>query len=168
MQTKVYFVILRVMEAITANLLPVSIIMIVVLAASVMHINHLFPWMAEGIFDPESDKYDAIIDGKSWWMNATGFMLRSIAYLLIWNAYRYVIRKGSLKEDSANDGNKTYKKNYNLSVIFLFLFMITETMMSWDWIMGLDPHWFSTLFGWYVLATLLVSALPGSAFLERK
>ena len=157
-------VILRVMEAITANLLPVSIIMIVVLAASVMHINHLFPWMAEGIFDPESDTYDAIIDGKSWWMNTTGFMLRSIAYLLIWNAYRYVIRKGSIKEDTANDGNKTYKKNYNLSVIFLFLFMITESMMSWDWIMGLDPHWFSTLFGWYVLATLLVSALTVIAF----
>ena len=157
-------VILRVMEAITANLLPVSIIMILVLAASVMHINHLFPWMAEGVFDPESDKYDAIIDGKSIWMNATGFMLRSIAYLVIWNVYRFLIRKGSIKEDTANDGNKTYKKNYNMSVIFLFLFMITESMMSWDWIMGLDPHWFSTLFGWYVLATLLVSALTVIAF----
>ena len=42
--------------------------------------------------------------------------------------------------------------------------MITESMMSWDWIMGLDPHWFSTLFGWYVLATLLVSALTVIAF----
>ena len=157
-------VILRVMEAITSNLLPVSIIMIFVLIASVMHLNHLFPWMSEGVFDPESNKYDAIIDGKSWWMNSTGFLLRSIAYLLIWNAYRYIIRKGSIKEDTANDGNKTYKKNYNLSVIFLFFFMITETMMSWDWIMGLDPHWFSTLFGWYVLATLLVSALTVIAF----
>ena len=152
-------VILRVMEAITANLLPVSIIMIVVLAASVIHINHLFPWMAEGIFDPESDTYDAIIDGKSWWMNTTGFMLRSIVYLLIWNAYRYVIRKGSIKEDTANDENKTYKKNYNLSVIFLFLFMITESMMSWDWIMSVDPHWFSTLFGWYVFASMFVSGI---------
>jgi hypothetical protein len=37
-------------------------------------------------------------------------------------------------------------------------------MMSWDWIMGLDPHWFSTLFGWYVLSTLLVSALTLIAF----
>ena len=157
-------VILRVMEAITANLLPVSLIMIVVLIASVTHLNHLFPWMAEGIFDPESEKYDAIIDGKSWWMNSTGFMIRSMVYLLIWNAYRYLIRKGSIKEDTANDGNKTYKKNYNLSVVFLFLFMITESMMSWDWIMGLDPHWFSTLFAWYVLATLLVSALTVIAF----
>ena len=157
-------VILRVMEAITANLLPTSIIMVVLLVASVMHLNHLFPWMAEGIFDPESDKYDAIIDGKSWWMNSTGFIVRSIAYLLIWNAYRFFIRKGSIKEDTANDSNKTYKNNYNMSVVFLFLFMITESMMSWDWIMGLDPHWFSTLFGWYVLATLLVSAITVIAF----
>lgn len=157
-------VILRVMEAITANLLPASIIMILVLIASVMHLNHLFPWMAEGTFDPTSENYDPIIDGKSWWMNATGFLVRSIVYLLIWNTYRFFIRKSSIKEDIANDGNRTYKKNYNVSVIFLFLFMITESMMSWDWIMGLDPHWFSTLFGWYILASLLVSALTVIAF----
>jgi len=42
--------------------------------------------------------------------------------------------------------------------------MITESMAVWDWIMGLDPHWFSTLFGWYVLATLLVSAITVIAF----
>jgi hypothetical protein len=157
-------VILRVMEAITANLLPTSIIMIVVLGASVMHMNHLFPWMAEGTVDPTSDNYDAIVDGKSWWMNSTGFMVRSIFYLIAWNAYRFFIRKSSIKEDTADDGNKTYKKNFNASVIFLFIFMITESMMSWDWIMGLDPHWFSTLFGWYVLSTLLVSALTVIAF----
>lgn len=157
-------VILRVMEAITANLLPVSILMVIVLIASVMHLNHLFPWMKEGTFDPTSENYDAIVDGKSWWINSTGFIIRSIVYLLIWNAYRFFIRRSSIKEDTANDGLKTYKKNYNASVIFLFLFMITETMMSWDWIMGFDPHWFSTLFGWYVLATLLVSALTVIAF----
>jgi hypothetical protein len=156
--------ILRVMEAITANLLPASIIMLVVVVASVMHLNHLFPWMAPGTVDPASENYDAIIDGKSGWMNATGFLVRSIVYLFIWNAYRFFIRKSSIKEDTANDGNKTYKKNFTASVIFLFLFMITESMMSWDWIMGLDPHWFSTLFGWYVLATLLVSALTIIAF----
>ena len=158
-------VILRVMEAITANLLPTSIIMVVLLVASVMHLNHLFPWMAEGVFDPESDKYDAIIDGKSWWMNSTGFIVRSIAYLLIWNAYRFFIRKGSIKEDTANDSNKTYKNNYNMSVVFLFLFMITESMMSWDWIMSVDPHWFSTLFGWYVFASMFVSGITTIALI---
>ena len=151
--------ILRVMEAITANLLPTSIIMLVVIVASVMHLNHLFPWMAEGTVDPTSDNYDAIVDGKSWWMNSTGFILRSVFYLIAWNAYRFFIRKGSIKEDTADDGNKTYKKNFNGSVIFLFIFMITESMMSWDWIMSVDPHWFSTLFGWYVFASMFVSGI---------
>ena len=158
-------VLFRVMEAITANLVPTSIIMLVViLAASVLHMNHMFPWMAEGTFDPTSPNYDAIVDGKSWWMNVPGWTIRSIVYLVIWNVFRYLMRKNSIAEDSADDNNKTYKKNYNTSVIFLFLFMITESMMSWDWIMGLDPHWFSTLFGWYVLASLLVSALTVVAF----
>ena len=156
-------VLFRVMEAITANLLPVSIIMAIVVVLSAMHMNHLFPWMAEGTFDPESPKYDAIVDGKSWWLNVPGWAIRSIIYLVIWNVYRIFIRKNSIAEDVSSD-RKTYMKSYNASVIFLFLFMISESMMAWDWIMGLDPHWFSTLFAWYILATLLVSAVTVISF----
>jgi len=157
-------VLFRVMEAITANLVPTSFIMLFVIIAAVMHWNHMFPWMAEGTFTVGHENYDAIVDGKSWWMNVPGWAIRSIVYLSIWNAYRWFIRRNSIKEDTANDGGKTYKLNYNVSVGFIFLFMITESMMSWDWIMGLDPHWFSTLFGWYVLASLLVSAVTVIAF----
>ena len=157
-------VLFRVMEAITANLVPTSICMLIIIVAAVFHVNHMFPWMAEGVFIPGHENYDPIVDGKSWWMNLPGWAIRSVVYLLIWNAYRWFIRRNSIKEDTANDGGKTYKLNYNISVVFLFLFMITESMMSWDWIMGLDPHWFSTLFGWYVLASLLVSALTVIAF----
>ena len=157
-------VLFRVMEAISANLVPTSIIMLVVVIAAVMHWNHMFPWMAEGVFTPGHENYDPIVDGKSWWMNVPGWTIRSVVYLAIWNAYRWFIRKNSIKEDTANDGGKTFKLNYNVSVGFIFLFMITESMMSWDWIMGIDPHWFSTLFGWYVLASLLVSALTVIAF----
>lgn len=157
-------VLFRVMEAITANLVPTSIIMLFVILAAVLHWNHLFPWMAEGIFDPTSPNYDPIIAGKSWWMNMPSWAIRSMLYLAIWNAYRWFIRRNSIKEDTANDGGKTHKLNYNVSVGFLFLFMLSESMMSWDWIMGLDPHWFSTLFGWYIFASLLVSAVTVIAF----
>jgi len=157
-------VLFRVFEAITANLLPVSIIMLVVIGATFMHYNHMFVWMGEGVFDPTSENYDALVDGKKWWLNLPGWTIRGVVYILGWNLYRWFIRKGSKAEDTANDGYKTYKKNYNMSVIFLVFFMVTESMASWDWIMGLDPHWFSTLFGWYVLATLLVSALTVVAF----
>jgi hypothetical protein len=157
-------VLFRVMEAITANLLPTSIIMLLVVVSAVMHWNHMFPWMAEGTFTVGHENYDAIVDGKSWWMNIPGWAIRSVFYLVIWNAYRLFIRRNSIKEDTINDDGKTYKLNYNVSVGFIFLFMITESMMAWDWIMGLDPHWFSTLFAWYVLASLLVSALTVIAF----
>ncbi|WP_405609603.1 quinol:cytochrome C oxidoreductase [Polaribacter sp. Asnod1-A03] len=157
-------VLFRVMEAITANLVPTSIIMLLIVISAVLHWNHMFPWMAEGIFDKTSANYDPIVDGKSWWMNVPGWAIRSVIYLLLWNAYRWFIRRNSIKEDTANDGFKTYKLNYNVSVGFIFVFMITETLMSWDWIMGLDPHWFSTLFAWYILATFLVCALTVIAF----
>ncbi len=150
-------VLFRVMEAITANLHYVSVIMLIFIIVTAMHMNHLFPWMAEGVFDPLHKDYDPIVDGKSWFMNLPGWIIRSVVYLLIWNGFRYFIRKKSIQQD--NGDLDLHKKIYNMSVIFIFLFMITESMMSWDWIMGIDPHWFSTLFGWYVLATLLVSAL---------
>ncbi len=156
-------VLFRVMEAITANLIPTSIIMVLVIVAAAMHWHHLFPWMAEGTFDPQSPNYDAIVDGKKWWLNVPGWVIRGIVYLAIWNAYRWFIRRNSIAEDTAKD-RKIYKRNYNVSVVFLVLFMFTESMMSWDWVMGLDPHWFSTVFGWYVLASLLVSAITVIAF----
>ncbi|NVK08433.1 MAG: quinol:cytochrome C oxidoreductase [Tenacibaculum sp.] len=150
-------VLFRVMEAITTNLHYVSLAMLVFLILTVMHMNHLFPWMGDGVVDPTSPNYDSIIDGKKWYLNTPGWLMRSIFYLVVWNAYTFIIRKNSIKQD--NGDLKLHKKNYNISVIFLFFFMITESMMSWDWIMTIDPHWFSTLFGWYVLATFLVSAL---------
>jgi len=152
------------MEAITANLVPTSIIMLIIIALTATHFNHLFAWMGEGVFDKTSENFDPIVYGKRGWLNVPWWVIRSVFYLLVWNAYRMLIRKNSIKEDTVNDGYKLYKKNYNMSVVFLFLFMITESMAVWDWIMGLDPHWFSTLFGWYVLATLLVSAITVIAF----
>ena len=156
-------VLFRVMEAITANLVPTSIIMLIVIVLTGMHFNHLFTWMSDGVFDKSSQNFDPIVYGKKLWLNTPGWIVRGIFYLLVWNFYRWFIRKNSIAEDTATD-IKIFKKNYNVSVIFLVFFMFTESMASWDWIMALDPHWFSTLFGWYVLATLLVSALTTIAF----
>jgi len=151
-------VLFRVMEGITGNLLPVTIILLVILLLGSAHVHHLFVWMAPGTVDPTAANYDAIIDGKSWWLNVPGWTIRSVVYIVGWNLYRHLSRKASLAED--NETNLvSYKKNFKMSVAFLGFFLFTESMMSWDWIMSLDPHWFSTLFGWYVLATFLVSAV---------
>ena len=155
-------VLFRVMEAITNNIHYVSVFMLGFVILTALHMNHLFPWMADGVFDPLSDNFDPIVNGKKWFMNLPGWVIRSVIYLLGWNVLRFIIRKKSIKQD--NGDLKLHKNIYNISVGFIAFFMISESMMSWDWIMGIDPHWFSTLFGWYVLATFLVCALTLIAF----
>ncbi|UZO81220.1 quinol:cytochrome C oxidoreductase [Aquimarina sp. ERC-38] len=147
-------VLFRIMEAITAYLLPGGIIMFVILALSGFHINHLFVWA-----DPEVVAHDELIQGKSGWLNGTGLVIRAAIFLAGWCIYRHFAVKYSRKQDEDSAGNVWYKKSFKIAAGFLVFFIYTESMMSWDWIMSFDPHWFSTLFGWYVFASLFVSGI---------
>ncbi|CAM4246887.1 hypothetical protein GILI108418_11625 [Gillisia limnaea] len=147
-------VLFRVMEGITAYLLPGSIIIFIILVLSGLHLNHLFIWM-----DPEVVAHDKIIQNKSGYLNVPFFLIRALIYLGGWNLFRYLLRRNSLRIDEDSKDNKWFKQNFKLSAGFLVFFIVTESMMSWDWIMSLDPHWFSTLFGWYVLSSMIVSAI---------
>jgi hypothetical protein len=151
-------VLFRVMEGITAYLPVASVILFVLLLLSSFHINHIFHWMDPELIDPDSEHYDAIIAGKSGFLNVPFFLIRAAIFLIGWNLYRYFSRKFSLKQDDAED-NRYFKKNFKISAGFLVFFIVTESIMSWDWIMSFDPHWFSTLFGWYVFAGMMVSAI---------
>jgi Ni/Fe-hydrogenase subunit HybB-like protein len=86
------------------------------------------------------------------------FLIRAAIFIAGWNLYRYFSRKFSLAQDTAED-NSNFKKNFRISAGFLVFFIYTESMMSWDWIMSFDPHWFSTLFGWYLFASMFVSGI---------
>ena len=143
-------VLFRVMEAITYYLLPGALI---VLAIAVWAGPHLFIWM-----DPEVVAHDEIIQNKSGWLNKTGFIIRALLFIGGWSAYRYFSRKFSLAQDTADD-QSNFKKNFRISAAFLVFYIVTESMMSWDWVMSVDPHWFSTLFGWYVFASMFVSGI---------
>ena len=149
----------RVMEGITAYLLPGSLIVFVILALSGMHFNHLFIWM-----DPDVVAHDKLIQGKVGFLNVPGFLIRSLIYISGWATYRYFSRKFSLAQDKASDISN-HKKNFRISAGFLVFFIVTESMMSWDWIMSIDPHWFSTLFGWYVFASMFVSGITTIALI---
>ncbi len=143
----------RVMEGITAYLVPGGIIVFVLLAMSVAHMNHLFVWL-----DPEVVAHDKLIQGKSGYLNGAGLLIRATIFIGGWITYRTLSRKWSLAQDTASDYSN-FVKNFRLSAGFLVFFLISESMMSWDWVMSVDPHWFSTLFGWYVFATMFVSAI---------
>lgn len=143
----------RVMEGITAYLVPGGIIVFVILVLSVMHMNHLFVWM-----DSEVVAHDELIQGKVGYLNPTFFLIRAALFLGGWIFYREYSRKLSLRQDESDD-NSNFKLNFRWSAGFLVFYLVSESMMSWDWIMSVDPHWFSTLFGWYVFASMFVSGI---------
>ena len=151
-------VLFRVMQGITSYLLPGSIIFLLLLIASGFHMNHLFIWMNEGVTKIGHENYDKMIASKSGYLNFPFWIIRAILFLTVWNLYRYFSRKNCLAQDEAND-NSYYKKNFKMSAAFLVFFIVSESIMSWDWIMSVDPHWFSTLFGWYVFASFFVSGI---------
>jgi len=152
-------VLFRVMEGITSYLLPGSIIFFLVLVLSGMHFNHLFVWMDDAVVAK-----DHLLQGKVGFLNVPFFLIRAVIFLGFWNLYRYFSRKNSIAQDNAID-NSFFKKNFNISAMFLVFFIISESMMSWDWIMSVDPHWYSTLFGWYVFASFFVSGITTIALI---
>ena len=141
----------RVPEAIMGALPVFSGIMLFIMIASIMHWNHIYHWLHEGIMDPTSEHYDRIIAGKEPYLNATFFVTRTIVYLLGWNYFAKKLRSLSLLEDKQS-GSGIHFKGISTSAWFMVFFAVTSSMASWDWIMSIDAHWFSTIFGWYVFA----------------
>ncbi len=150
----------RVMEGITAYLVPGGIIVFVILVLSVLHMNHMFVWM-----DADVVAHDKLLQGKAGYLNPTFFLVRAAIFLGGWIFYREYSRKLSLAQDESDD-NTNFVKNFRWSAAFLVFYLITESMMSWDWIMSVDPHWFSTLFGWYVFASMFVSGITVIAMIS--
>ncbi len=146
-------VVKRVPEAII-SFLPISgIIMLIIMVSGAMHFggNHIYHWMAEGIMDPDSENYDAIIAGKEAFLNTSFFLGRSVIYILGWIYFGRKLKQLSLSEDQ-HGGLSYYNKGIKTSAWFMVFFAVTSATASWDWIMSIDTHWFSTLFGWYVFS----------------
>lgn len=146
-------VLFRVMEGLSAYLLPGSVLFFLLLLASANHMNHLFIWM-----DEATVAADPIIQGKTGFLNIPFFLIRAVIFLAGWNIFRMLSRRNSLALDESGDLTY-YKKNFKLAAGYLVFFIITESIMSWDWIMSIDTHWYSTLFGWYVFASFFVTGI---------
>ncbi|MGO4817555.1 quinol:cytochrome C oxidoreductase [Flavobacterium sp. W22_SRS_FP1] len=146
-------VLFRVMQGITAYLPWGSVIFFIILVLCGLHFNHIFIWL-----DPEVVAHDKLIAGKAGYLNFPFWIVRAGIFLIGWNVYRYYSAKNCLAQDESKD-DSFYKKNFNISAGFLVFFIVTESIMSWDWILSIDPHWFSTLFGWYVFASFFVSGI---------
>ena len=146
-------VIKRVPEAIMTFLPYTCAVMIFIVVAALLHWNHIYHWLAPGIMDPNDSHYDKIIAGKEAYLNPIFFLVRSIIYVVVWIYCAKRLRDISLQGDlEGGIGEKSYNKGITVSAWFIVFFAVSSSTASWDWIMSIDTHWFSTLFGWYIFS----------------
>jgi len=148
----------RPMEAIASYLPYGAAFLLLVLVLSSLHLNHIYHWMDPALTDKASPEYDKIIDGKSTFLNVPFFLVRSVIYLGGWVLFlRAFMKKSATEMEGYNVNN--WKSSQQLAAWFLVFFAVSSSTSAWDWIMSIDAHWFSTLFGWYTFAGFFVSAL---------
>jgi len=146
-------ILFRVMQGISNYMLPGAVIIYVFMILSAFHFNHLYVWM-----DEATVAEDAVIQLKTAYLNVPFFILRMTLILGGWMLFRYFLVRNEVKQDEALNLS-LYKKNIKISIAFLLIFIFSEAVLVWDFIMSLDPHWYSTLFAWFVFASMFVSAI---------
>lgn len=149
---------LRIPEAMSSMLPIASILLFVIVAMGLFSHNLYHHWYGEGLMDPESPNYDALVAGKQAFLNAPGFLSRQIIFMGTYSIFAWILARNSYRED-LQGGLGMYKRNFKLSAIFLVIFGFTTPIWSFDTIMSLEAHWFSTMFGWYNFAAMWVSGL---------
>ena len=146
-ETAWYAALKRVIEAV-AGFLPygIGLLGIILLSITIMDGAHIYGWM-----DPKTVAHDEIIQGKTAYLNKPFFWIRTIVYFSVYLIFLRGFRKRSLEEDRIG-GTELHFKNYRRGALFLVYFAVFSSTSAWDWLMSIDVHWFSTLFGWYTFA----------------
>lgn len=148
-----YTAVKRIPEAM-GSFLPIAAILVFI--PLIFGAKELYHWMHDGVTDPESPIYDAIIAGKSGFLNSGFLYIGTFIILAIFVVYTYLLRQHSLKEDEVG-GLDNYKKSIRKSAAFTILFAVSFSILSWLVMMSVDVHWFSTIYSVYNFATGFVS-----------
>ncbi|MEM7181095.1 MAG: hypothetical protein AAF518_09290 [Spirochaetota bacterium] len=130
----------RVIES-YSKFLPVLLVLLVVVAFFGMH--DLYEWSHKEVVEQ-----DDLLKHKSPFLNDTAFMIRTVLFASIWLIFGTFFYKNSTKQDTDDSLSYTHK-NVKLSAIFLVVFALSFCVSSFDMLMSLTPHWFSTMFGIY-------------------
>lgn len=134
-----------------ATYLPVSLVTGAVLYFG---IHDLYSWS-----HPEYVKGDLILEGKSGYLSVGFFMARNLIAIAVWWMFSKKMIGNSIKQD-VDKGNQSWTlKNRFWAPIFLIIFALTFTMASFDLMMSIDAHWFSTMFGVYCFAGMFYTTL---------
>ena len=145
-------VIRRILGA-ASRTLPLLTILFIPIA---LGLHSLYPW-ADAALVAE----DPILQWKRPYLNVPFFLVRAAIYFTVWNAIAYFLNKWSVEQDETADP-AVPRRMQLLSAGGLLAYALTITFAAFDWLMSLEPHWFSTMYGVLVMGGQALSAMAFS------
>lgn len=142
----------RVSEFLAATVLILPLVAIPIY----FNLGDLFHWIHPG--------HDEALIGKEPYLNVSFFTIRMVIFFVIWILFYYFLTRNSKKQDLSHKQSLT-SINIRLSAAFMPIFAITITFAAIDWMMSLEPHWFSTIFGVYYFSGTILCALAATTFI---
>ncbi len=140
--------VLRRIAETTAVSLPVFAVLFVPIAT--MGFHALYPW---------SHETDAILESKRWFLNTGFWMGRAVVYLVVWSALAFILHSWSVKQDGTEGAARDAitRRLWKIAPVGLLLWALTLSFGAIDWMMSLQPHWYSTMFGVYFFAASILA-----------
>ena len=132
----------RVLPVLTVFFLPIA-----------LGVHRLYTWADPGIV-----ARDEVLRHKAIYLNVPFFLTRAALYFLVWNALVFFLNRWSLEQDVTGDPNLA-RRMQKLSAAGLLAYGVTITFASFDWLMSLDPHWYSTIYGVLIMGGQGLTAL---------
>ena len=143
----------RLAELMAANT-PVLAVLFVPIAAAVFLAGvELYPWA-----DSAKVSGNHLLEHKSVYLNPAFFMVRAVLYFAVWAYLGRFFLSRSLEQDNSSDPALTEQME-RFSPVAMILFAVTLTFASFDWLMSLEPTWFSTIYGVYYFSGAVVGSL---------
>ncbi len=154
-----FFWIIRRFSEAAASLLPAMALLFIPIA---VNFKNIYPWAVAEIV-----AHDKILQHRSPYMNATWVIVRALIYFGIWCTFTAGLRSCSANYDKTGDP-KFLRRAQAFSAAGIPLYMITMTLAAVDWIMTLDPHFFSHIIGFVTVVSQVGSAMAVILFMFTK
>lgn len=139
----------RILEA-SARTIPLLALLFIPV---ILGMKQLFVWT-----DPEVIAHDELIAGKTAYLNVTFFVVRAVIFFAVWGGLAALLAWLSKRQDETSDPMVSVRMQA-VSGVGIALYVITASFASFDWLMSLDPHWFSSIYGLYFVGGQALTAL---------
>jgi len=115
---------------------------------------HLYPWLDAAVVEQ-----DHLLQGKTPYLNFTFWAIRGAVFFALWIGFTRFYVGRSLRQDRGEGGELSTARMRTLSAPFMLIFAVSMSFAGIDWLMSLEPNWFSTIFGVYLFGGMVLSSL---------